>query len=64
MPAHIVLLHRSRECNCPKLLREMFSQDPRIAARLTLSEQFERTDWLRPVVVQPSIGEQLALQWG
>src|SRR5205823_2599798 len=24
MPAHIVLLHRSRECNCPDLLRKLF----------------------------------------
>src|SRR5438046_7166842 len=64
MPAHIVLLHRSRECNCPKLLRKLFCDDPRIAKRLTLSEQFERTEWLRPTTIQASVGEQLALQWG
>ncbi|HEX3355835.1 MAG TPA: MBL fold metallo-hydrolase [Tepidisphaeraceae bacterium] len=64
MPAHVVLLHRSRECNCPKLLRMMFHEDARIAKRLTLAEQLERTEWLRPVRVRPSVGEQLALQWG
>jgi len=64
MPAHIVLLHRSRECNCPRLLRMLFCEDPRIEKRLTLAEQFERTEWLRPMAVTPAVGEQLALQWG
>jgi len=64
MPGHIVLLHRSRECNCPDLLRKLFCHDPRIARRLTLSEQFERTDWLRPINVQPALGQQLALRFG
>ena len=63
MPAHIVLLHRSRECNCPKLLRETFCEDPRIARRLTLAEQSERTGWLGPQAVTPSAGQQLALQF-
>jgi phosphoribosyl 1,2-cyclic phosphodiesterase len=63
MPAHIVLLHRSRECNCPDLLRKLFCEDPRIAKRLTLAEQFDRTDWLRPINVQASVGQQLALQF-
>ena len=64
IPAHIVLLHRSRECNCPKLVRKLFQQDRRIAARLTLAEQFERTEWLRPRHVLPATGEQLLLAWG
>jgi phosphoribosyl 1,2-cyclic phosphodiesterase len=63
LPAHLVLLHRSRECNCPDLLREMFSRDPRIAKRLTLAEQFSRTGWLAPAPVAPAVGQQLALQW-
>lgn len=63
MPAHVVLLHRSQECNCPNLLRELFCQDPRIAKRLTLAEQHVRTEWLRPAHVQPAVGEQMALQW-
>lgn len=44
-PRHIVLLHRSRQCNCPNLVREVFNQDQRIGARLTLSEQRRRTRW-------------------
>jgi phosphoribosyl 1,2-cyclic phosphodiesterase len=61
LPHHIVLLHRSRECNCPKLLRNLFERDDRIAPRLTLAEQFSRTDWLRVRSSPPLVGEQLAL---
>ncbi len=61
LPRHIVLLHRSRECNCPDLLRGFFSRDPRIARRLTLAEQLEPTCWLAPGTVA---GEQLTLAWG
>lgn len=47
LPRHIVLLHRSRECNCPNLLRRLFEQDERIVPRLTLAEQHAPTGWLR-----------------
>lgn len=63
LPDHIVLLHRSRECNCPKLLRALFESDRRIVPRLTLAEQFERTEWLRPREVAPHAGEQLTISW-
>jgi len=63
LPDHIVLLHRSRECNCPKLVRTLFSKDKRIAPRLTLAEQFHRSDWLRPRAQSPATGEQLLLQF-
>src|SRR5207244_483864 len=61
LPEHIVLPHRSRECNCPELLRPLSSRDRRIAPRLTLAEQFERTVWLRRKSMQPAMGEQLML---
>ncbi len=61
LPDHIVLLHRSRQCNCPELLRALFSRDLRIAPRLTLAEPFERTAWLRRTDLQPATGEQLML---
>ena len=63
LPQHIVLLHRSLECNCPRLLRKLFSRDVRIAQRLTLAEQFERTEWLRTRSMQSWFGEQLSLAW-
>ena len=46
LPCHIVLMHRSRQCNCPKLVRRLFSRDERIKPVLTLADQTERTGWL------------------
>jgi phosphoribosyl 1,2-cyclic phosphodiesterase len=65
LPAHVVLLHRSRECNCPTLLRDLFSRDARLAPRLVLAEQYERTAWLRADGSQRTqTYQQLALSWG
>lgn len=64
LPDHIVLLHRSRQCNCPKLVQKLFARDARVAARLTLSDQYARTEWLRRRTVDPSAGEQLTLAFG
>lgn len=61
LPDHIVLLHRSQECNCPNLLRTLFSDDCRIAPRLTLAEQHERSPWLGRMNRTPIAGEQLSL---
>lgn len=64
LPDHVALLHRSRQCNCPDLVRRFFSRDPRIAARLTLSDQSTRTQWLRRREVAAACGEQMLLGWG
>ena len=62
LPRHVVLLHRSRQCNCPERIRDLFGRDPRIASRLVLSEQHTRTDWLSGTGVSQSwVGEQLTL---
>jgi phosphoribosyl 1,2-cyclic phosphodiesterase len=45
-PSAVVLLHRSRQCNCPNLLRSLYDCEPRIAERLTLSDQYEPTPWI------------------
>jgi phosphoribosyl 1,2-cyclic phosphodiesterase len=64
LPTHIVLLHRSRQCNCPKLLRQLAGRDGRIAERLTLGEQNQRSEWLRiSPDVRPLVGEQLSMGW-
>jgi phosphoribosyl 1,2-cyclic phosphodiesterase len=64
LPAHVVLLHRSRECNCPRLLHDFFSRDARLAPRLVLAEQYERTPWLRAdAAVRTESYRQLALSW-
>jgi phosphoribosyl 1,2-cyclic phosphodiesterase len=61
LPAHVVLLHRSRQCNCPEIVTRVFSADDRIRQRLTLSHPFERTDWLKPTVRSTLPGEQMRL---
>src|SRR4029077_12704376 len=38
-PAQVVLLHRSRQCNDPRKVRDVFGQDPELATRVTLTEQ-------------------------
>lgn len=63
LPGRIVLLHRSRECNCPRLLRELFGQDPRIASRLVLTEQGRRTDWIPVSPGELSHHQQLSLSF-
>jgi phosphoribosyl 1,2-cyclic phosphodiesterase len=64
LPGHIVLLHRSGQCNSPRLVRELFSRDARIAPRLVLAEQDRRTDWLHAKPAPNLVGSQLELQWG
>ena len=61
LPDHIVLLHRSQQCNCPDLVRRLFSTDQRIASRLTLAQQHERSPWLGRRNRHPYVGEQLTL---
>jgi phosphoribosyl 1,2-cyclic phosphodiesterase len=65
-PQKVVLLHRSRQCNCPVLLRELFETDARIGPRVVLTEQYSRTEWItaRRTVKIPWMGEQLSLQFG
>jgi phosphoribosyl 1,2-cyclic phosphodiesterase len=63
LPDHIVLLHRSQECNCPELVRELFSADRRIAPRLTLAQQHERSPWLGRMARRAYVGEQLTFSF-
>jgi phosphoribosyl 1,2-cyclic phosphodiesterase len=63
LPDHIVLLHRSQECNCPDLVRQLFSTDRRIASRLTLAQQHERSPWLGRANRRHYVGEQLTLEF-
>jgi phosphoribosyl 1,2-cyclic phosphodiesterase len=63
LPDHIVLLHRSQECNCPDLIRQLFSTDRRIASRLTLAQQHERSPWLGRTNRRQYVGEQLTLEF-
>jgi ribonuclease BN (tRNA processing enzyme) len=58
-PYHLVLLHRSRQCNCPVKLRALFETDDRLARILTLSNQYQRTEWLGAPDRKALPGEQL-----
>lgn len=58
---HIVLLHRSRRCNCPIKLRALFDTDARITPILTLSHQHLRTEWLGAPDRNALPGEQLCM---
>jgi len=63
LPDHIVLLHRSQECNCPDLVHQLFSADRRIASRLILAQQHERSPWLGRTNRRHYVGEQLMLNF-
>ncbi len=63
LPRHIVLLHRSRQCNCPKLLHQLFASDPRVAPILTLTQQHESTGWLQTGRPRTQQVRQLTLAW-
>ena len=63
LPDHIVLLHRSQECNCVDLVRQLFSTDRRIASRLTLAQQHQRSPWLGRSNRRQYVGEQLTLDF-
>ena len=61
-PRHVVLLHLSRQCNCPTLVRKLFSQHPHLASRLCLSSQTAPTPWLHAHAAHtPLPGEQLTM---
>lgn len=62
-PRHVVLLHRSQQCNRPSCIHDVFAREPRIHQRIALTEQRRRSKWFtiepRPVVEH----EQLAFHF-
>jgi len=61
-PHHVVLLHLSRQCNCPSIVRKLYDDHPVLAERLRITSQNQRTDWLSVQRVNTPIGgEQLSL---
>jgi phosphoribosyl 1,2-cyclic phosphodiesterase len=63
LPSHVVLLHRSRQCNCPNLVRNVFSADDRLKERLVLAEPDRPTGWLH-AEARPMPWRQMVLPWG
>ena len=56
-PRHVVLLHRSQQCNHAMKVRRVFERDPELAKRVLLTEQRKRTRWVK---VKPMRGVQRA----
>jgi phosphoribosyl 1,2-cyclic phosphodiesterase len=62
LPRHVVLLHLSRQCNCPAIVRSLFAQHPILTSRLCLSHATVPTPWLSAFDThQPSAGEQFRM---
>lgn len=62
-PNRVVLLHRSSQCNCPTIVREVFNSDARVRDAVVLTEQRTRTPWLAVQRVVPQHA-QLQLSFG
>jgi len=62
-PRHILLLHRSSQCNHPMKVRRTFERDPRLASRITLTDQRRRTRWLRLTATRAALRHQLPLTY-
>ncbi|MEX0655665.1 MAG: MBL fold metallo-hydrolase [Phycisphaeraceae bacterium] len=45
-PRHVVLLHRSSQCNHPMKVRRVFERSAPLARRVLLTEQRRRTRWI------------------
>lgn len=46
-PRHVVLLHRSQQCNHPTKVRRVFERDPALSKRVVMTEQRRRTRWVQ-----------------
>ena len=60
-PRHVVLLHRSSQCNHPMKVRRVFERDPDLARRITLTDQRRRTRWLNVKPLAHAARSQLRL---
>jgi ribonuclease BN (tRNA processing enzyme) len=60
-PEHLVLLHRSRQCNHPTTLRRTFAADPLLVRRITLTDQRRRSRWIEARALPPLRRRQLRL---
>lgn len=46
-PGHVLLLHRSEQCNTEEKVREVFAQDPKLSSRVVLTQQRRRSRWFK-----------------
>ncbi len=60
-PQHIVLLHRSAQCNDPAIVLRVFAQDQSIARRTRLTHQRRRSRWFVADALPTSTEAQMKL---
>lgn len=60
-PRHIVLLHRSQQCNHPTKVKRVFERDPTLAKRIILTDQRKRTRWVHVRPMRQVLRSQLRL---
>ena len=60
-PRHVVLLHRSSQCNHATKVRRVFDRDPSLAKRVILAEQRRRTRWITIRPMRRVLRDQLRL---
>lgn len=60
-PRHVVLLHRSNQCNHPTKVRRVFERDPELIKRVSLTDQRKRTRWINLKPMRKVMRTQLTL---
>jgi len=60
-PRHVVLLHRSQQCNHPMKVKRVFERDPELSKRVTLTDQRKRTRWINLKPMHRMQREQMTL---
>jgi phosphoribosyl 1,2-cyclic phosphodiesterase len=60
-PRHVVLLHRSSQCNHPTKVRRVFERDPQLIKRVTMTDQRKRTRWINVKPLRQVHRSQLTL---
>jgi len=63
LPRHVVLLHRSSDCNSPHHVRRVFRRDPALLDRVTLTQQRRRTKWFKLSPMDAAMREQIRLDF-
>jgi len=62
-PRHIVLLHRSSQCNDPRAIKQVFEQDEEIGRRILLTHQRRRTRWINVAPLKALRRSQMPLSY-
>jgi len=60
-PQRIVLLHRSQQCNCEDVVKQIFGGESRFAGRVMLTQQRRRTPWIPVRLLEAMRRDQLRL---